>query len=107
MVVDGSYLPESRLETIINEIKEELKPDSVGVVRDIALIAIVGRGMQNRFGTSGKIMAELGKEGININLLNQSINEMSIIIGVHNRDCHRTLKVIYELFVGGRDSGGI
>lgn len=107
VVVDGSYLPESRLETIINEIKEELKPDSVGVVRDIALIAIVGRGMQNRFGTSGKIMAELGKEGININLLNQSINEMSIIIGVHNRDCHRTLKVIYELFVGGRDSGGI
>jgi aspartate kinase len=105
VVVDSSYLPDSKLEIILEEIKKELEPDTVGVVRDIALIAIVGRGMQNRFGTSGEIMMELGRAGININLLNQSINEMSIIIGVHNRDCHRTLRVIYELFVGDGGSG--
>ena len=98
VVVDSSYLPDSKLEIILEEIKRAGARHG-GSGEDIALIAIVGR--------ECKIALELrrdhdgaGQSGININLLNQSINEMSIIIGVHNRDCHRTLRVIYELFVG-------
>lgn len=99
VVVDDSCLPE-KLDGIVEEIRAELIPDTLRVVREVALIAIVGRGMKTRFGTSGKIMMELGKAGININLLNQSINEMSIIVGVNNRDCQKTIEVIYDVFVG-------
>lgn len=100
VVFDDAYLHDGELESIIAEIQKELLPDSIRVVKDIALIAIVGRDMQNRFGTSGKIMMELGRAGININLLNQSVSEMSIIVGVHNDDCQKTIKVIYDVFVG-------
>jgi aspartate kinase len=58
--------------------------------------------MQNKYGTSGKIMAELGRAGINISLINQPVSEMTIIVGVHNQDLQKTIRVIYEVFTQSR-----
>ncbi len=99
VVFDAAELGDEQIQTIIDEIHSELSPDSVNVIKDIALIAVVGRDMQNRYGTSGRIMTELGHAGINISLLNQPVSEMTIIVGVHNDELQKTIRVIYDVFV--------
>ncbi|MBR3691410.1 MAG: aspartate kinase [Clostridia bacterium] len=74
--------------------------DSIEVVDHIALIAIVGRNMAKRYGTAATIMTELGRAGVNIIMLDQGVNEMSIIVGVAEEHYEKAIRVIYDVFVG-------
>ena len=85
-------------------IKDEIKSDSVSLVDHIALIAIVGRGMSNKPGMSGKLFAELGLHDINIKTINQGVDEIDIIIGVENRDFEKTIRCIYDRFITRGDT---
>ena len=93
-VKDGIY-------QIISDIRKEISPDNVSVVDKLALVTVVGRNMSKRSGTSGKIFGALGDAGINIRLITQSSQEISIILGVDNADFERAIKVIYDKFVAG------
>ena len=48
--------------------------------RDLALIAIVGRGMKDGRGTAAKIFTALAKENINIKMIDQGSSELNIQI---------------------------
>ena len=85
----------------ISDIRKEISPDNVSVVDKLALVTVVGRNMSKRSGTSGKIFGALGDAGINIRLITQSSQEISIILGVDNADFERAIKVIYDKFVAG------
>ena len=61
--------------------------------------AVVGRNMSKRSGTSGKVFGALGDAGINIRMITQGSQEISIIMGVNNEDFERAIKVIYDRFV--------
>ncbi len=89
---------------IMARIKDEIKSDSVSLVDHIALIAIVGRGMSNKPGMSGKLFAELGLHDINIKTINQGVDEIDIIIGVENRDFEKTIRCIYDRFITRGDT---
>lgn len=64
----------------------------------VALIAVVSRNMGHIPGVAGKIFKTLGDEEINIKVIAQASNELSIIIGVLNDDYEHALKVLYESF---------
>ena len=83
---------------ILAEIQQEVKPDSLVVYDQIAIVAAVGRQMAFRPGISGKLFGALGQAGINIRIINQSPDELNIIIGVDNRDFARAIQVLYESF---------
>lgn len=83
----------------MNDLRGELKPDSINVVDKLALISVVGRNMSRRAGTSGRVFGALGEEGINIRMITQSSQEISIILGVNNEDFERAINVIYDRFV--------
>lgn len=87
------------LYTIVDELRAEIKPDSIKVTDSIAIIAVVGRKMAFRAGTSGKIFAALGQHGINIRMISQGPEELNIIIGVDNKDYADTIRVLYNAFV--------
>ena len=89
---------------IMARLKEDLKCDSVTLIDHIALIAVVGRGMRNKFGMSGQLFAELGANNINIRIINQGADEIDIIIGVENRDFEKTIRCIYDKFITRSDS---
>lgn len=89
----------AHLYTIMDEIRSEIKPDSIKVTDNIAVVAIVGRKMAFRAGTSGKIFAALGQCGINIRMISQGPEELTIIIGVDNKDYAETIRVLYNAFV--------
>ena len=98
VVVNGADVRDS-IYSIISDIRKEIRPDDISMVDKLALISVVGRNMSKRSGTSGKIFGALGEAGINIRMITQSSQEISIIMGVNNEDFDRAIKVIYERFV--------
>ena len=87
------------LYTVLGEIQQEVKPDTLDVHDQIAVVAAVGRKMAFRPGISGKIFAALGQADINIRMINQGPDELNIIFGVDNKDFAHAIKVLYNSFV--------
>ena len=98
-VIVASDLINHCLYDIVGKMKEELKPDDIRIEEHIALIAIVGRAMKDQPGISGRLLSEFGQNQINIKVINQSSYELSIIIGVHNRDFEKSIQCIYDRFI--------
>ena len=88
-----------KLYAVISEIQQEINPDKVEVHDGIAIVAIVGRHMVFKPGTSGKIFTALGRYGINIRMINQGPDELNIIIGIDNKDFADAIRVLYNGFV--------
>ena len=84
---------------ILGEIQKNLKPDTIHVTEDMAIVAAVGRKMAFKPGISGKIFAALGENGINIRMINQGPDELNIIFGVDNKDFADAIRVLYNSFV--------
>lgn len=74
-------------------------PDTIEIESDIALIAVVGRGMKSMRGTAGRIFAALAHNHINVKMIDQGSSEQNIIIGVSNEDFEQAIRAIYDIFV--------
>ena len=98
VVVNGADVHDN-IYSIIADIRRDLRPDNVTMIDKLALISVVGRNMSRRTGTSGKVFGALGDAGINIRMITQSSQEISIIVGVDEADFERAISVIYERFV--------
>lgn len=95
-------VPSSKLNSKLGKIKEEIKiyckPDNIISFPNMALIAIVGRGMIRSKGISGKIFTALANAGINIRMITQGSSELNIIVGIENEDFDRAIEAIYRAF---------
>ena len=87
------------LYSILAEIQQEVKPDRLNVMENVAIVAAVGHRMAARPGVSGQIFAALGDAGINIRMINQGPDELNIIFGVDNKDFNEAIRVLYSSFV--------
>lgn len=74
-------------------------PDSIDIESDLALIAVVGRGMKSTRGTAGRIFSALAHSKINVKMIDQGSSELNIIIGVANADFEDAIRAIYDIFV--------
>ncbi len=77
-------------------------PDFIDIEADLALIAVVGRGMKSTRGTAGRIFSALAHSKINVKMIDQGSSELNIIIGVANADFEDAIKAIYDIFVETR-----
>ncbi len=75
------------------------RPDAVEIEADLALIAVVGRGMKSTRGTAGRIFSALAHANVNVKMIDQGSSELNIIIGVANDDFETAIKAIYDIFV--------
>ena len=87
-----------KLYTILAEVQQEIQPDTLNVIDEIAVVAAVGRRMSNRPGISGQIFGALGQAGINIRWITQSPDELNIIFGVDNKDFKKAIRTLYDSF---------
>lgn len=99
LIIDDSQLGD-KLEKILEEIERQCSPDSLIVYPNMALVAVVGKGMIRTKGISGKVFGALAKADINIRMINQGSNELSIIVGVENEDFENAIRAIYSAFKG-------
>ena len=98
-LVVPSHTIEPHLYSILAEIQQQVEPDKLEVMENIAIVAAVGHRMAYRPGVSGKIFAALGKAGINIRMINQGPDELNIIFGVDNNNFAQAIRVLYNSFV--------
>ncbi len=87
-----------RRREVIDDIIAACDPDSVEVHEDMALIAVVGRGMINRVGTSAKVFTALAEHGVNVRMIDQGSSEINIIIGIEGGEFEAAVNAIYSAF---------
>lgn len=90
---------EGKEQQVISSIHRLAKPDTIDLEADLALIAVVGRGMRSTRGTAGRIFSALAHANINVKMIDQGSSELNIIIGVSNADFENAIKAIYDIFV--------
>ena len=90
---------EEKEQQVIAGIHRVVSPDFVEMESDLALIAVVGRGMKSTRGTAGRIFSALAHANVNVKMIDQGSSELNIIIGVENRDFETAIKAIYDIFV--------
>lgn len=84
---------------VIAGLHRTVQPDSIDLESDLALIAVVGRGMRRTRGTAGRIFSALAHAHVNVKMIDQGSSELNIIIGVENRDFETAIRAIYDIFV--------
>ena len=87
---------------VVSAIHRLAEPDSIDIEADLALIAVVGRGMKSTRGTAGRIFSALAHANVNVKMIDQGSSELNIIIGVANDDFETAIKAIYDIFVLAR-----
>lgn len=90
---------EEKEQKVIAGIHRAVEPDYLELESDLALIAVVGRGMRATRGTSGRIFSALAHANVNVKMIDQGSSELNIIIGVRNEDFETAIRAIYNMFV--------
>lgn len=97
-LIISSKLLNSKLDKVLEEIRIYCKPDSITCYPNMALIAVVGRGMIKTKGISARVFTALANNGINIRMITQGSSELNIIVGVENADYEGAISAIYGSF---------
>ena len=84
---------------VVSGIHRLADPDTIEIEADLALIAVVGRGMKSTRGTAGRIFSALAHSNVSVKMIDQGSSELNIIIGVANADFETAIKAIYDIFV--------
>lgn len=98
-IVVESERVENDLYDLMNNLGKALETDNITIEDNMAMVAIVGRKLKNYKGFSGKLFSTLGKNDINIKLISQTSDEISIILGVDEKDFEKTINVVYKGFI--------
>ncbi len=98
VVVSSKELHSKRAD-VMADICKAVDPENIFVEENLALIAVVGRGMVKAKGTAARIFTALANSGVNIRMIDQGSSELNIIVGVDSNDYITALRAIYNEFV--------
>jgi len=98
IIADASALA-GREEQLLAALRKAVNPDHVEIEPDIALLAVVGRGMRRTRGTAARIFASLAHARINVKMIDQGSSELNVIVGVNEHDLHQAIRCIYDAFI--------
>lgn len=90
---------EEKEQQVLAGIHKAVQPDHIELESDLALIAIVGRGMRATRGTAGRIFSALAHAHINVKMIDQGSSELNIIVGVRHDDFKSAIRALYDIFV--------
>ena len=90
---------EEKEQEVIAGIYQAVQPDAVELESDLSLIAIVGRGMRAKRGTSGRVFSALAHAHVNVKMIDQGSSELNIVVGVRNHDFENAIRALYDIFV--------
>lgn len=93
---------EEKEQAVLAGIHQAVQPDTLELESDLALIAIVGRGMRAKRGTSGRVFSALAHAHVNVKMIDQGSSELNIVVGVRNHDFENAIRALYDIFVTTR-----
>ena len=98
VIVSTKSLQEKRGDVLAG-ICKNVNPENIFVEENLALIAVVGRGMVKAKGTAARVFTSLANSGVNIRMIDQGSSELNIIVGIDSNDYVTALNAIYREFV--------
>ena len=98
-IVVSSHALEGRRDRLMQSISRAVRPDSVFIEDELALVAVVGRGMVKAKGTAARVCDALARANVNIRMIDQGSSELNIIVGVDENEYEDALRAIYAEFV--------
>lgn len=90
---------EEKEQKVLAAIHQAVQPDNIELESDLSLIAIVGRGMRSKRGTSGRVFSALAHSHVNVKMIDQGSSELNIVVGVRNHDFENAIQALYDIFV--------
>ena len=81
---------------ILAELQREMEPDKIHVSEHLAVLAVVGRRMAFRSGSSARIFGALAERNVNIRMISQGPEDLNIIIGVEEKDYREAVRALYS-----------
>lgn len=97
VVIESKEL-EDKQEDVLEAFRVQLQPDDITVTTDMAMLAVVGLGMNRRVGTAARIVDAMRDANINIRMLIQGPGEINTMLGVENQDFEKAMQAIYCAF---------
>ena len=97
VVVPTAQIRDSRTE-LLCDIRDAVSPDVILVENDMALVAVVGRGMVRRKGVAARLFGALAQAGINVRMIDQGSGELNIIVGIDTADYENAVRALYGAF---------
>ncbi|MBB6176041.1 aspartate kinase [Anoxybacillus tengchongensis] len=83
---------------VLDRIVKELRVDEVSIERDLALIMVVGEGMERSVGIAAKATAAFARANVNIEMINQGSSEVSMMFGVKADAVEKAVRALYEVY---------
>ncbi len=97
VVLSGADI-DGREQEITDRITAAVHPDYLAIEDNLALVAVVGRGMAGTPGTACRVFNALAREDINIRMIDQGSSELNIIVGVNEDKFEDAIRAIYAEF---------
>lgn len=98
VILRDYQLPKEKEQVVVKRIKEELDVDMVLIERDMAMIMIVGEGMNQAVGLASQAATAFKDAGVNIEMINQGSSEVSMMFGVKSESLTAAVQALYKNF---------
>ncbi len=98
VVIREENLPAEKEKRVIEQIRQILAPEDISVERGLALIMVVGEGMRHTVGVASRATSALAGAAVNIEMINQGSNEVSMMFGIKSEDMETAVQALYVEF---------
>ncbi|GAA0481916.1 aspartate kinase [Salinibacillus aidingensis] len=98
VIIREENFPKAKEEKVMKRIQEELEVDMVTVERDLAMIMLVGEGMNSTYGVASQSTQAFANAGVNIEMINQGSSEVSVMFGIKEERLEESVQSLYQVF---------
>ena len=100
VIIREENLSAQKEKRVVEQIRQTLAPEDVFVERNLALIMVVGEGMRHTVGIASRATSALAGTNVNIEMINQGSNEVSMMFGIKSEDMETAVQALYVEFFG-------
>ena len=98
VIIREENLSAKKENRVIEQIRQILAPEDISVERGLALIMVVGEGMRHTVGVASRATSALAGSEVNIEMINQGSNEVSMMFGIKSEDMETAVQALYVEF---------
>jgi aspartate kinase len=100
VILQSAELGADKEKEVLDRLSAELAPDNITVEHGLALLMVVGEGMNYAVGMASKATQALGDAGVNIGMINQGASEISMMFAVKDLDRKKSVQALGKAFFG-------
>ena len=100
VIIREENLTAGKEKRVIEQIRQTLAPEDIFVERGLSLVMVVGEGMRHTIGIASRATGALAGASVNIEMINQGSNEVSMMFGIKSEDMETAVQALYTEFFG-------